>query len=55
MSQILKAYTFKVTVEVHIFADSEENATTQLNANGGAFAEADRHVELLKTTELLTE
>ena len=54
MSKTLKAFTFKVTMEVSILADSEENATNQLNQNGGAFANDDRVVELLKVTELLT-
>lgn len=52
MSKTLKAYTFRVTMEISIFADSEENATNRLNQNGGAFSDDDRVVELLKITSL---
>jgi hypothetical protein len=47
---MLNVYSFKVTMEVHVFETSEETAREQLDKNGGYVTRRD--IELLASTNI---
>ena len=49
---MLSVYSFKVTMEVHVFETSEETAREQLDKNGGYVTH--RNIELLASTNIPT-